>query len=40
MSSSVSPRAGASIRRLPVTIAAGCASQVGYQNDRISRRAW
>jgi hypothetical protein len=21
-------------------MAAGCANQVGYQNDRISRRAW
>ena len=30
----VRPSGGASIRRLPGTIAAGCASQVGYQNDR------
>ncbi len=31
---------GASISRLPSTRAAGCASQVGYQNERISRLAW
>ena len=30
---------GASISWLPGTSAAGCASQVGYQNERISRRA-
>ena len=29
---------GASISLEPSTIAAGCASQVGYQNDLISRR--
>ena len=38
-SSSARPRAGASIRRLSGTSAAGCASHVGYQNERISRRA-
>ncbi len=31
---------GASIRRLSGISAAGCASQVGYQNDLISRLAW
>src|ERR1700691_4515510 len=31
---------GASISVLPSTRAAGWASHVGYQNDRISRRAW
>ena len=31
---------GASIRREPGTSAAGWASQVGYQNERTSRRAW
>ena len=31
---------GASIRREPGTSAAGWASQVGYQNDLISRLAW
>jgi len=40
MSSSVRSAGGASTRREPGTSAAGCASQVGYQNDRISRRAW
>ena len=34
------PRAGASTSRLPGTSAAGWASQVGYQNERISRFAW
>ena len=34
------PRAGASTSRLPGTSAAGCASHVGYQNERISRLAW
>ncbi len=34
-----SPSAGASSRRLPGTSAAGCASHVGYQNERISRFA-
>ena len=38
--STVRPSGGASIRRLPGTSAAGWASQVGYQNERISRRAW
>src|SRR5258706_10837528 len=40
MSESARPRAGASIKRLSGTRAAGCASQVGYQKDRISLRAW
>src|SRR5579862_4871945 len=31
---------GASISLLPGTHAAGWASQVGYQKERISRRAW
>ncbi len=31
---------GASISRLSGISAAGCASQVGYQNDLISRLAW
>ncbi|MCY1293758.1 hypothetical protein D9M69_438550 [compost metagenome] len=35
-----SSSAGASSTRLPGTSAAGCASQVGYQNDLISRLAW
>ena len=39
-SSSESPRAGASMSRLPGTKAAGWASQVGYQKERISRLAW
>src|SRR5581483_6335402 len=39
-SSRVVPAGGASINRLPGISAAGWASQVGYQNDRISRRAW
>ncbi len=34
-----SPAGGASTSRLPGTSAAGCASHVGYQNDRTSRRA-
>ncbi len=34
------PAGGASISLLPGTSAAGWASQVGYQNERISRRAW
>ena len=34
-----SPSAGASSTRLSGTSAAGCASQVGYQNERISRFA-
>ena len=38
-SSSVSPSGGASTSREPGTSAAGWASQVGYQNERISRRA-
>ena len=33
-------RGGASTSRLPGTSAAGCASHVGYQNERTSRRAW
>ena len=37
--STVRPSGGASTSRLPGTSAAGCASHVGYQNDRISRRA-
>ena len=37
--STVRPSGGASTRRLPGTSAAGWASQVGYQNERISRRA-
>src|SRR6266702_115832 len=43
MSSVVSsdrPSAGASTRRLSSTSAAGWASHVGYQNDRISRFVW
>lgn len=39
-SSTDTPLAGASINLLSGTSAAGWASQVGYQNDRISRRAW
>ena len=35
----VRPRAGASISLLPSNNAAGCASHVGYQNERISRLA-
>jgi len=35
-----SPRAGASTSRLSGTSAAGCASHVGYQNERTSRLAW
>src|SRR5258706_14886343 len=38
-SASLGPCAGASTSLLPSTSAAGCASQVGYQNERISRRA-
>ncbi len=38
-SSSWIPAGGASINLLPGTRAAGWASQVGYQNERISRRA-
>ncbi len=38
-SSSVRPSGGASTRRDPGTSAAGWASQVGYQKERISRRA-
>jgi len=38
--SSVMSAGGASTSLLPGTIAAGCASQVGYQNERTSRRAW
>ena len=34
------PRAGASTSFLPAMIAADWASQVGYQNERISRFAW
>jgi hypothetical protein len=34
------PAGGASISLLPGTSAAGCASHVGYQKDRISRFAW
>jgi hypothetical protein len=34
------PAGWASTSVLPGTIAAGCASQVGYQYDRISRLAW
>ena len=37
---SVSPSGGASTRREPGTSAAGWASQVGYQKERISRLAW
>ena len=37
--STVRPSGGASTRRLPGTSAAGWASHVGYQNERISRRA-
>ena len=40
VSSTVKPSAGASSTRLPGTSAAGCASQVGYQNERIPRFAW
>ena len=36
----VRPSGGASTRREPGTSAAGWASQVGYQNERTSRRAW
>ena len=39
-SSRLSPAAGASTSLLPGTMAATWASQVGYQNDRISRLAW
>ncbi len=39
-SASFRPCGGASTSLLPGTRAAGWASQVGYQNDRISRRAW
>ncbi|PYN47466.1 MAG: hypothetical protein DMD95_04575 [Candidatus Rokuibacteriota bacterium] len=39
MSSRARSAGGASIRREPGTSAAGCASHVGYQNERISRRA-
>ena len=39
-SSSVSSSGGASISVLSGTSAAACASQVGYQNERTSRRAW
>ena len=38
-SSSVSSSGGASISVLSGTNAAACASQVGYQNERTSRRA-
>jgi hypothetical protein len=38
--SSRSRAGGASTSRLSGTSAAGCASQVGYQNERISRFAW
>ena len=38
-SCTVMPSAGASISLLSGTSAAGCASQVGYQNERISRLA-
>src|ERR1700691_4384177 len=40
MSSRVRPAGGASTSLLPGTRAAGWASQVGYQYERISRRAW
>src|SRR3984957_2518653 len=40
MSSRVSPAGGASTSVLPGTRAAGWASQVGYQYERISRFAW
>ena len=39
-SASEVPCGGASISLLSGTRAAGCASQVGYQNDRISRFDW
>ena len=38
-SASLRPCGGASTSLLPSTSAAGWASQVGYQNERISRRA-
>src|SRR5215813_6149396 len=38
--SSVTLAAGASMSLLSGTRAAGWASQVGYQNERTSRRAW
>src|SRR3984957_18728677 len=40
MSGRVRPAGGASTSLLPGTRAAGWASQVGYQYERISRRAW
>ena len=40
VSSTPRPSAGASSTRLSGTRAAGCASHVGYQNERISRFAW
>src|ERR1700688_1176489 len=40
MSCRVRPAGGASTSLLPGTSAAGWASQVGYQYERISRRAW
>jgi hypothetical protein len=40
ISSSVSPSGGASTSREPGTSAAGWASHVGYQKERISRFAW
>ena len=39
-SSQVRSAGGASISTLSGISAAACASQVGYQNERISRRAW
>ncbi len=39
-SATVRPSAGASSKRLSGTSAAGWASQVGNQNERISRLAW
>ncbi len=39
-SSRANPSGGASISREPGTSAAGWASQVGYQKERISRLAW
>ena len=40
MSENFSRCGGASISLEPSTRAAGCASQVGYQNDFTSRRIW
>ena len=40
MSANFKPCGGASISLEPSTIAAACASQVGYQNDLTSRFIW